>query len=83
MRTRQEIINLANIIRNHADDLCIDDAEGCGIVDIRDTDSIDLKNEMMDLYRDLYRVAAGDEPENIEVRRWVNNDPSDLDSYLN
>ena len=83
MRTRQEIINLANIIRNHADDICIDDTEGCGIVDTRDTDSVDLKNEMTDLYRDLHRVAAGDEPENTEVRRWVNNDPSDLDIYLN
>jgi hypothetical protein len=73
LKTKQEIINLANYIRTETDNL--PEVNGFGE---SNEDSIE---EMSEIYRDLYLAAGGNKPENIEVRNWINGEPSELDDY--
>ena len=72
-KSRNEIINLANTIKNEVDNLPEENAFG--------EDNTEIIEEGEETYRDLYRVAAGDEPQTDDVKRWVNGESSELDVY--
>lgn len=73
MKTKQQIIKLANTIRTEADNL--PEFSCCG------DDNSESVEELLEIYHDLYSAAGCNKPKNTEVRCWINGDPSGLDDY--